>query len=282
MEDFGLKMRRACSLIGLSRTSFRYVPKPDPLNEAVKGRIKELAEKRKRFGHPRLHTLIRREGILVNHKRTERIYYKELKLSLRIRRRRKRASCVRVEVPRPEKRNHIWSMDFMRDSLSSSRQLKLFTLIDEYTRKCLKIDADTSITGRRVTQALEVVSYCEGLPEMIIIDNGPEFISNALDKWAYERGIRLFFITPGKPVENTFIESFNGRFRDECLNMHWFMSLAHARRIVEDWRIDYNTERPHSSLNDMTPEEFIRSQKVRIPEGIPSGANQKVADYSSL
>lgn len=282
MEDFGLKMRRACSLIGLSRTSFRYVPKRDPLNDVVKGRIKELAEKRKRFGHPRLHTLIRREGIIVNHKRTERIYYKELRLSLRTRRRRKRASCVRVEVPRPERSNHIWSMDFMRDALSNGRQLKLFTLLDEYTRKSLRIDVDTSITGRRVTQMLDIVSHSEGLPEMIIIDNGPEFISNALDKWAYERGIKLFFITPGKPVENTFIESFNGKFRDECLNMHWFMSLAHARRIVEDWRVDYNTERPHSSLNDMTPEEFIRSQKVRIPEGIPSGANQKVADYSSL
>lgn len=170
----------------------------------------------------------------------------------------------------------------MRDSLSSGRQLKLFTLIDEYTRKCLKIDADTSITGRKVTQALEVVSYGEGLPEMIIVDNGPEFISNALDKWAYGRGIKLFFITPGKPVENTFIESFNGKFRDECLNMHWFMSLEHARSIVEDWRIDYNTERPHSSLNDMTPEEFIRSQKARIPEGIPSGSIKKVADYSTL
>jgi len=200
---------------------------------------------------------------MINHKRTERIYIEE-GLSLRIRRRKKMASLLRVELSQPTHTNHIWSMDFVSDCLSSGRRFKALTIMDEYSRKCFKIEVDTSINGVRVCRVLNEIAYSNGLPEIIIIDNGPEFISKALDAWAYERGVKLHFINPGKPVENAYIESFNGRFRDECLNDHWFMTLDHARRQIENWRVDYNTERPHSSLNDLTPEEFIRQEQEKI------------------
>jgi len=243
IERFGLSIRRACSLISIWRNSFTYKPKdksPDEL--VVRAKLKEIAQKCRRFGCPRLHVMLRREGFIINHKRTERLYKAE-GLSLRIRRRRKMLSLLRTEVPRPMHPNHIWSMDFMKDALSNGRKLKVLPIIDEYTKKCFRTEVDTSINGLRVTRILNEIALIGGLPEIIIIDNGPEFISKALDEWAYRRGVKLFFITPGKPVENMYMESFNGRLRDECLNEHWFMSLDHARQVIEDWRIDYNTER---------------------------------------
>lgn len=271
IERFGLGLRRACRLIGLSRTSFRYKPKEKPDEGIIRARLKELAEKRKRFGCPRLHVLLRREGFVINHKRTERIY-KEEKLFLHIRRRRKMASVLRTEVPRPTHPNHIWSMDFMKDALSSGRKLKVLPIIDEYTKKCFRIEIDTSINGVRVTRILNEIGLEEGLPEIIIVDNGPEFIGKALDEWAYKRGVKLFFITPGKPIENMYMESFNGRLRDECLNLHYFTNLDSTRQIAEDWRIDYNTERPHSSLNNLTPEEFIQKLKEKTPIAMAVGS----------
>lgn len=211
--------------------------------------------------------MLRREGFMINHKRTERIY-KEEGLILRIRHRKKIASALRAEVPKPEQPNHIWSMDFMRDSLSDSRKFKVLPIVDEYTHKCFKIEVDTSINGMRVCRALSEISQREALPEIIIIDNGPEFIGKALDSWAYQRGIKLHFITPGRPVENCYGESFNGKLRDECLNLHYFTGLDHARQTIEDWRIDYNTERPHSSLDNLTPEEFIRKLKEKTPAAV--------------
>ena len=200
---------------------------------------------------------------MINHKRTERLYKQE-RLALRIRRRKKLSSLLRTEIPKPNYANHIWSMDFMRDNLSDGRTIKLLSVVDEYNRKCFRIEVDTSINGIRVTKILSEISQIEGLPEIIIIDNGPEFISNALDAWAYQRGVKLTFIRPGKPVENAYIESFNGRLRDECLNESWFLSIEHARRVVEDWRIDYNTARPHSSLGNLSPEEFIRQEARKV------------------
>jgi len=163
-------------------------------------------------------------------------------------------------------------MDFMKDALSTGRKLKVLPIIDEYTKKCFRIEVDTSITGLRVARILNEIALMEGLPGIIIVDNGPEFIGRALDNWAYERGVKLFFITPGKPVENMYMESFNGRLRDECLNEHWFMSLDHARQVIEDWRIDYNTERPHSSLDNLTPEEFIQKLKEKAPIAVATEA----------
>jgi len=197
---------------------------------------------------------------MINHKRTERIYGEE-GLSIRIRRRKKTAAALRTEVPWPRHRNHIWSMDFMKDSLSGGRKIKVLPVIDEYTKKCFRIETDISINSVRVVRVLNDIALKEGLPKIIIVDNGPEFIGRALDEWAYRRGVKLFFISPGKPVENMYMESFNGRLRDECLNLYYFTSLDYARRIIEEWRIDYNTERPHSSLGNLTPEEFIQKLK---------------------
>ncbi|KAF0182295.1 MAG: putative transposase, partial [Nitrospirae bacterium] len=240
----------------MSRNTLRYEAQPDRDVEARK-RIKELAEKRKRFGCHRLHVLLKREGLVVNHKRTERLY-KEENLSLRVRRRKKIAAQSRVDLPKPEKATEQWAMDFVADSLSNGRRLRMLTLIDTFTKECLRIEVDTSIGGKRVAMVLGQVSAFRGLPDRIVIDHGPEFISNALDEWAYARGVKLHFIRPGKPVDNAHIESFNGRLRDECLNQNWFMSMEHARRVVEEWRLDYNEERPHSALGYLTPNEFVR------------------------
>jgi len=212
--------------------------------------------------------MLKREGVVINHKRTERIY-KEEGLALRIRRRKKMAAIQRIEALAPTRVNERWSMDFVSDALSSGRKIRALTIVDEYSRKCHRIEVDKSIGGQRVTRVLDEIAQFEGLPSLITIDNGPEFISKALDAWAYQRGIKLNFIRPGKPVDNSFIESFNGRFRDECLNDHWFVSLDEARKIIEDWRIDYNNERPHTSLGNLTPEEFLVKEREKISTGIP-------------
>jgi len=160
-------------------------------------------------------------------------------------------------------------MDFVSDALSSGRKIRTLTIVDDYSRKCHRLEVDTSIGGQRVVRVLNEIAQGEGLPELITIDNGPEFISKALDSWACQRGVKLNFIRPGKPVDNSFIESFNGKFRDECLNDHWFTSLDEARRIIEDWRVDYNNERPHTSLGDLTPEEFLAKEREKFSTGIP-------------
>jgi putative transposase len=267
-------------MIGLSRTSFCYRPVVKPDEEVIRKRLRKLAETRRRFGCPRLHVMLRREGFMINHKRTERIYRQE-GLILRIRRRKKMSSLLRTEPPKPSYSNHIWSMDFMRDSLANGRAIKVLSVVDEYTRKCFRIEVDTSINGVRVVRVLTDIAQIEGLPEIIIIDNGPEFIGKALDAWAYERGVKLTFIRPGKPVENAYIESFNGRFRDECLNENWFLTLEHARRIIERWRIDYNDKRPHSSLGYLTPEEFIRQENEKFSTGMPVETGLINAGYSN-
>jgi putative transposase len=261
MESFGLSGRRASSVIGTCRNTLRYEARQDK-DKALRRRIKDLAEKRQRFGYRRLHVLLKREGLVVNHKRTERIYREE-KLALRIRRRKKLASQGRIEIPRAGRANALWAMDFLHDVLHDGRKLRFLPIIDTYTRECFRIEVDTSISGKRVVAILSQIAGLRGLPDNIVVDNGPEFIGNALDAWAYERGVKLHFIRPGKPVDNAYMESFNGRFRDECLNLHWFMSVGHARDIAEDYRVDYNNERPHSSLGDLTPAEFTRLEEEK-------------------
>jgi putative transposase len=206
--------------------------------------------------------LLKREELVKNHKRTERIYRQE-KLSLRIRKRKKMASHCRVELPKAERPNQLWAMDFLRDALYDGRAIRLLPIMDTYTKERFKIEVDTSIGGQRVAEILSRISAVHGLPENIVVDNGPEFVSNALDAWAYDRGVKLQFIRPGKPVDNAYMESFNGKFRDECLNQNWFMSVEHARRVAEEWRIDFNEERPHSSLGDLTPAEFRRLEEEK-------------------
>jgi len=254
MGSLGLNKSKASRLVGLCRNTLGYKPKPDK-DEALRARIKELAEKRRRSGCQMLHLLLKREGLVINHKRTERIYREE-RLALSIRRRKKLASQGRIEISKAERPNELWAMDFMQDALHNGRRIRLLTVVDTYTKECPRIEVDTSIRGARVAEILSQIAGLRGLPENIIVDNGPEFISNAMDAWAYERGVKLHFIRPGKPVDNAYIESFNGRFRDECLNQHWFMSLSHARTVIEEWRNDYNLQRPHTSLKGLTPYEF--------------------------
>ena len=256
-EGFLFSERRACTIVGLCRSSCRYQAKPKNDDE-IRSRLRELAEQRRKFGSPRLHTLLRREGHLINHKRTERLY-KEEGLSLRRKKSRKRISHLRVVMDKPVRINQHWSMDFVSDSLYNGRRFRVLTVVDDLSKECPVLEVDHSLTGKRVTRVLERIALTKGLPEVITVDNGPEFISKALDLWAYENSVKLRFIQPGKPTQNAYIESFNGKFRDECLNDNVFVCLDNAREIIENWRLDYNTERPHSSLNDMTPEEFART-----------------------
>lgn len=261
-ENHTISERRACKMTGLHRSTFRYQAKPTDDTE-IRLRLRQLAEQRKRFGSPRLHVLLRREGYLINHKRTERLYREE-GLSLRLKRRRKRCSALRVVLNKPRWVNQHWSMDFVTDNLYNGRRFRILTVVDDLSRECPVLEVDHSLTGLRVTRVLDRIALTRGLPEVITVDNGPEFISKAMDAWAYEKRVKLHFIQPGKPTQNAYIESFNGKFRDECLDEHIFLSLEDARRKIEAWREDYNADRPHRSLNNMTPIEFATSLSDEI------------------
>jgi putative transposase len=249
-----LSERHACGLVGISRSSARYQG-VEQRDDELRRRLRELAAERRRFGYRRLHVLLRREGHLVNHKRVYRLYREE-GLSVR-RRSRKRVARERCPMPALTGPDQRWALDFVSDALSWGRKLRMLTVVDAFTRESLAIEVDTSLSGVRVARVLDQVIARRGTtPQEIVLDNGPELTSKALDQWAYERGVQLRFIEPGKPVQNAYIESFNGRLRDECLNEHWFLNVADARRIVEQWRMDYNRERPHSALGNLAPEEF--------------------------
>jgi putative transposase len=256
----GLSQRRACGLIEITRRSFRCPPRSDR-NQELRQRLRSLAEERRRWGCPLLFQMIRREGWCVNHKRVERLYREE-GLSLRRRRRRKRLSHLRVIRQAPVAANQAWALDFVHDRLLDGRGFRALAVIDEWSRESLAIEVDVSLTGERVTRVLERLGGGRGLPALIQSDNGPEFTGRVFDQWAYERGVKLQFIEPGKPIQNAFIESFNSRLREECLNEHVFVSLDDARRKIEKWRIEYNRERPHSSLGHLTPEEFAAKNQV--------------------
>jgi putative transposase len=249
-----LSQRRACGLIGITRRGFRHTPAEDR-NRELRQHLRTLAEQRRRWGCPMLYRIIRREGFAVNHKRVERLYREE-GLSLRRRRRRKRLSHLRVVRERPQTANHTWAVDFVHDSLIDGRRFRVLTTIDEFSRESPALEVDVSLTGERVTRVLDRLCETRGVPTVIQSDNGPEFTSRAMDQWAYKHGVRLQFIEPGKPIQNAIIESFNSRLREECLNEHVFVSLDDARCKIEQWRIEYNRERPHSSLGYLAPEEF--------------------------
>ncbi|MEX2430967.1 MAG: IS3 family transposase, partial [Dehalococcoidia bacterium] len=220
-------------------------------------------------GYRRLGVLLRREDFAVNQKRVYRLYREE-GLAVRRRKRPRRCGRVRVARPTPFEANQRWSMDFVSDSLANGRRVRILTVVDDFTRECLATEVDTSLPGLRVARVLDQLREIRGLPEVITVDNGPEFAGRALDAWAYAREVRLHFIEPGKPVQNAYIESFNGRLRDECLNEHWFGSLHQARSIIEAWREDYNGVRPHSALGNRTPQEFAAGMAVKIPAGLSS------------
>jgi len=267
VESFGLSSRRFCRLVGICRASYAYQPK-DKDDEVLRLRLKELAEQRHRFGWHRLHVMLKREGVVINHKRTERIYREE-GLSLRLKKRKKKAAVLRVMLPQAEHVNQRWSMDFASDSTLARRRFRVLAIVDDYSRECPAIEVDSSIPGAKVVDVLERLAESRGLPEVITVDSGPEFAGKAMDEWAYRRGIRLNFIRPGKPVESAYAESFIGRLRDECLNENWFSSVREARDIIETWRRDYNAVRPHSSLDNFSPREFMENTEKTLIHGGP-------------
>ena len=270
----GTSLRRACRVIGLSTATWQYQRQTDPTNTQLLGRLQAHAAERPRFGYRRLHTLVDREGLHVNHKRVYGIY-REAGLQVRRRRRKRLTRGQRVPLPAPSRRGERWSMDFMVDTLADGRGFRTLNIVDDFTRECVAIEVDRSLPGLRVVRVLDRLAETHGLPATLVMDNGPEFSGRALDTWAYARGVQLRFIRPGKPIENAFVESFNGKFRDECLNEHWFASVAEARMLIEAWRVDYNTVRPHSALSGATPEQFANALCGRSPAQTPTRADWK-------
>jgi putative transposase len=248
---FRVSERRPCRVAGVARSTCRY--RSQARDQApLRGRLRDLAAARVRYGYRRLHVLLRREGWRVNHKRVYRLYREE-GLGIRVKRRRKRASLPRVTPPPPTRPRERWSLDFLTDSLAGGRRFRVLTIVDKVSRVSPAIEVATSLTGERVVGVLERLRRSVGAPERIAVDNGPEFVSKALDAWAYRHAIRLEFSRPGKPTDNACAESFNGHFRAECLDQHWFESVEEARQTIEQWRVEYNTERPHRSLDQQTP-----------------------------
>lgn len=261
---YEMSQRHACGVVQLPRSSCRYAAKPDG-NDDLRALLKALAAARPRWGQERLHVLVQRQGYVVNHKRTERLY-RELGLSLRLRKRAKRASGLRVPAAVPEGPNERWSMDFVSDQLVTGPRLKCLTVVDDYTRESPGILVARSISGQTVADFFDTLARTRSLPEVIVCDNGQEFTSLDLDRWADRHQVKLSFIQPGKPQQNCFVESFNGKFRDECLNEELFYDLADAQAKIEAWRIDYNETRPHRSLNQRTPAEFANNYENRLTE----------------
>ena len=255
IEAKSYSQRRACRLVGLHAKTYRYASRR-PDDGALRARLRELASQRRRFGYRRLWLLLGREGIKVNRKKLYRLY-KEERLTVRRRGGRKRALGTRAPMAVPQGRNLRWSLDFVADMLVHGRRFRILAVMDDFTRECLGLVADTSLSGLRVARELDRIAQVRGrFPAMVVSDNGTELTSNAILAWQQERHVEWHYIAPGKPMQNGFVESFNGRLRDECLNEHLFANLAQARQIIEDWRIDYNTNRPHTSLNGLTPIEF--------------------------
>ncbi len=261
MSHHEMSERRACKAIGFCRMTVRYETRRDDDHE-LRERMKALAHERRRSGYRRIHVLLRREGHLVNHKRLFRLYREE-KLTVRKRGGRKRAIGTRAPMLVPMVANDRWSLDFVSDQFTDGRRLRILTVVDDCTRECLALVSDTSLSGLRVARELDRIIEERGKPRMIVSDNGSEFTSNAILQWADRTKVDWHYIAPGKPIQNAFIESFNGRLRDEFLNETLFSSLAHARSALSNWRSDYNDQRPHSGLGWLTPAEFAQTLNPR-------------------
>jgi putative transposase len=256
-----LSERRVCRYTAFARSTQRYQGTRD--DHELRERLETLAILKPRWGYRRLHWLLVRDGWPVNRKRVQRVY-RDAGLTVR-KRRRKRVSVARVPRPQPIAPQERWSIDFMHDTLGNGRVIRVLTVVDDFTRRCPLIAVDFALPAARVTRLLDELTLTTSLPRAIVCDNGSEFTSQAFDQWAHARGIELHFIQPGKPVENAFAESFNGRLRDECLNESWFVNLADARRTIEAWRRDYNGARPHSGLAGRTPDEFAEALLLTTP-----------------
>lgn len=265
LKAYDLSRTRTCGLLDLARSSMYYqsIARDDT---ALRVALRKKARERKRWGYRRLIVLLRRDGWLDNHKRIERIYREE---NLQVPKRKKRKTAYkRKERPEaPARANERWSMDFVHDATASGRKLRMLNVVDDYTRECLWVETDTSLNGERVKRVLDALVDLRGKPVRVVSDNGPEFSGHVLDRWSYENEVLLDFIEPGKPQQNGYVESFNGKMRDECLNEHWFSDVAEAQEIIEEWRVDYNQKRPHSSLNYLTPAEFVAQLSSREEHG---------------
>ena len=253
VKDFSYSERQACKLLGMDRSRYRYEPKPDQ-NGKLRAELIELAKQKPRYGYRFLHVLLKRRGWKVNHKRLYRLYRQE---NLAVRRlKRKRLRRASVPMAQLERANQEWALDFVRDGLATGRALRVLTIVDGYTRECLAMEVDSCLSSRRVTRVLEWIIDQRGAPETLRCDNGPEFTSRHFLVWCEERKIRPVHIQPGRPMQNGRVESFNGKLRSECLNANWFLSIGQAKQKIENWREEYNRERPHSSLGYLTPAEF--------------------------
>lgn len=262
VKEFETSQRRACRVMSLNLSSCRYISCRGD-GGIILERLKAIAYERPRFGYRRLHVMLLREGLNVNHKRVYRLY-KLQGLAVRRKKRKHISMLTRKPLPVGNGPNERWSMDFVSDQLANGRCFRTLNIVDNYTRESLAIEVDVSLSGQRVARVLDRLVALRGTPKNIVMDNGPEFTSRALDAWAYQNKVNLAFIAPGKPTQNSFAESFNGKFRDECLNQHWFMSLNDARRKIEDWRADYNYVRPHSSLGNRSPMEYVRTLNTNL------------------
>jgi putative transposase len=257
-HEYAFSERRSCRLMMLAVTTHRY--RSQRSDEPLRTKLVELAREKPRFGYRRLQVLLRRQGERVNHKRVHRIY-REAGLMIR---RKKRKHCVRVRRPLVVRTaaNQEWALDFAHDAVACGRAIRVLSVVDAYTRECLALEVDTSFASRRVTRVLEGIVAERGLPQAIRCDNGPELTSRHFLAWCIERRIELVHIQPGKPTQNAYVESFHGRLREECLSVSWFQNLFAARRKIAAWRIEYNEERPHSSLSYLTPKEFSTSMRA--------------------
>ena len=262
IEQFQLSERRACRLVGLSRDSFRNPPMASEQTQTLRCRIVDIAHQRRRFGYRRVHDLLRRDFPGVNHKRVYRLY-REANLAVRKRKKSKRPLNERVPLQLAKAVNEVWSMDFVSDSLSNGRRLKYLTVADDFSHECVDIAVDFGISGEYVTRLLDRAAVFRGYPEMVRTDNGPEFTSRVFMAWAQTHGIRHILIQPGRPMQNGYIESFNGKFRDEHLNESWFETLQQARNAASIWKQDYNQVRPHSSVGRIPPAEFAHLHRQR-------------------
>lgn len=252
----GLSERRALAIVGMSASGFRYAPRPDR-NVEVRERIVALAQRYRRYGVGMIHLKLRQAGLLVNYKRVERLY-QEAKLQVRRRKRKKILLGERQPLVRPTAANQVWSMDFVFDRTADGRVIKCLTIVDDATHEAVAIEVERAISGLGVTRVLDRLALSRGLPQVIRTDNGKQFCGKAMVTWAHERGVQLRLIQPGTPNQNAYVESFNGRFRDECLNEHWFTHLLHARTTIETWRREYNEERPKEALSGLTPAAYAQ------------------------
>lgn len=260
IEEKSYSQRRACGLIGLAPKTYRYASRRSDDVE-IRERLKILAGQRRRFGYRRLHILLRREGIALNHKKLFRLYREE-RLTVRRRGGRKRALGTRAPMTLPQGPNQRWSLDFVADQLVDGRRFRVLVIVDDFTRECLALVVDTSLSGHRVARELDALIALRGRPLMVVSDNGTELTSRAILQWQEDSRVEWHYIAPGKPMQNGFVESLNGRFRDECLNEHMFRNLPSARRLIEEWRTDYNANRPHTSLGGLTPNEFATRSRT--------------------